>query len=226
MNKVRQLSNYFILACLILNTIKLWSAPEWETWDSHSQQAYPWYTPSFLKILITWPTQTWNVFEWTSGQNPAAQWWARHCHTITSIQAIDPNQLEQLETNQSSNNLIIKKRQTKTVYQNLPLFNLTEINPVFWGGIDSSYVQAIHETNQLYDCIILDGPHLQACYQAALLHLQPNGYLVINGAKATPDRMLIAINLPSLDLRNLRIATDLDKLVMHTYYCQPRQTVK
>jgi hypothetical protein len=216
----------FLFLYLILNSYQLQATPEWETWDSHSQQAYPWYTPEFLKILTTWPTQTWNVLEWSSGPTPAASWWAAHCHAMTTIQSISLKNPNQLETTQTTGNLTIKKRQISSAHQELPLFNLTEINPVFWGGQNSSYIQAIHETNQLYDCIILDGPHIQACYLAALSHLKPNGYLIINGAKATPDRMLIAINLHLLDLTNLEIASDPSKLVMHTYYWQPKQFAK
>lgn len=136
----------------------------------------PWFSSPFLDVLQTWDISSWNIFEWGSGYSTL--WFSKHANHIKSVE-IDLSWFELLS--KEINHLNIK---------NIDYYYKTseESNVTTGHGIDSNigenseYVNIINETEEKYDCIIIDGKHRNTCAKHALNHIKNNGIIILDNA--------------------------------------------
>lgn len=144
----------------------------------------PYFTQPFLEQLSSWDISHWSIFNWNVGEGFTPAWLARKCRRLICVE-------HRPEWQQALNNFFQQKRlahahcllgalERKTTPH--PLFGTQEINTMNYLGEQNSYVQAIDQTAELYDCIIIDGMHRNACAVAALRHIKPGGIIILNNA--------------------------------------------
>ncbi len=142
---------------------------EWCFIDTENQVVYPWFTQPFLAELSKWNTRNWEVFEWGSGYSTG--WFAKQCKHITSVE------------NSSNWREAVVNYLHSLGHTNFNVYT-RECKNVIGGEIDchNDYIDAIHQSDQKYDCIIIDGMYRNACAKAALAHIKPGGLIILDNA--------------------------------------------
>ncbi len=160
--------------------------------DHRNGLVLPWFTKSFLDILVTWDTKNWDVFEWGCGYSTI--WFADNCRTVTSIENDEQwvNEVNQELINRNVPNAIIKYRKAELssdpVSHPSPFLAWTGSEAYPWAysvgekGENSPYVNAIDEDDRLYDCIVIDGYHRNTCAEHVLKHLKKGGIVIVDNA--------------------------------------------
>ena len=160
---------------------------EWEVYDHTLEMCYPWYAKTFIAELKNWNLSDWTIFEWRSTKYSTA-WLAKKCSQITTVEDLHPN-LKNDTRKSSMQNLISKYHLKNVIYKQRnielkeiahPILGVSYTNPINQLGLNSPYVNAILETKELYDCIIIDGLHYNACAKMALSRIKPNGIIIVN----------------------------------------------
>ena len=160
--------------------------------DDRNGLVLPWFTRSFLDVLVTWDTKNWDVFEWGSGYSTI--WLAANCHSVTSIETYKEwvDDVSKELNNRNLHNAIVKYREgelsTDPIKNPSPFLSWTGSTAYPWEyslgerGENSPYVNAIDEDDKLYDCIIIDGYHRNTCAKHILKHLKPGGIVILDNA--------------------------------------------
>lgn len=189
----------FIAISLLLANLNTYALPkvpensrcEWLNKDANGW-IMPYLTKPFLDQLKIWDISNWSVFIWNDGEGITPAWFARKCRKLVCVDY-------RIEWQQALNAFFQQKRCPHAVCllgklerkaAKHPLFGLQEINVMNYLGDQSSYVRAIDQTDELYDCIIIDGLHRNACARAALKHIKPGGILILNN----PNQATIGCN--------------------------------
>jgi len=147
---------------------------EWHFLDPEGK-ILPWFTRPFLDVMLTWDLSNWDVLEYGSGYSTL--WLAEHCKSVTSIEN-NPAWAESVK--HCLNERFIHNSQ------------------VFLHEDPASYVEAVNESEMLYDCVIVDGVMRNECLAAALKHLKPGGIVIFDNANqatcgfdSTPSFLLL-----------------------------------
>ena len=178
---------YFLLIAILTINVNLKCLHEWEVYDINSGLCFPWYAKPFLLEMQTWDMSNWKIFEWRSRKHSTI-WLAKNCRSITAVDDLDlrinndlhQQQMKYLIRKYDVKNLTYKSRAIEVVIEEHPFFGKIESNIRSNYGENSPYVNAIHETDEQYDCIIIDGWHYNACARAALSHVKKGTVIIVD----------------------------------------------
>ncbi len=114
----------------------------------------PWYTKPTLEWLKQQDTSDWKVFEYGCGYSTI--WWRLNCKEVVSI----------------DNNEKWTKAMGAELVSSEKIFYVSSIRDV--------HRALSKNTNNYYDCIVIDGEYRDECSSYAIRHLKPGGYLIID----------------------------------------------
>lgn len=134
--------------------------------DKRCGVLFPWYSKPFLDFLATLDTSSWNVFEYGSGFSTL--WYAVNCATVTSVED------DGTWASGVSNYL------QEAGITNANVMHERGGPDIFDSGEGSPYVMSIYKTDTLYDVVVVDGVHRNACVKHAVKKLKKNGILIFD----------------------------------------------
>lgn len=122
-------------------------------------EVYPWLNETAFDLIEQWKMSEWDVFEYGSGWSTI--WWAMRCRNVVSVES-DQSFYGYMKTE-------IEK------FHNVD-YRFRTMVPCS----DCEYVQAINESNGVYDLVIIDGRNRVLCTKEVLTHLKPTSVVIFD----------------------------------------------
>ena len=168
--------------------LSLYQANMWQSKDVDGT-TLPYFSQTFLQELQKWDVKDWSVFIWGAGDCPTEStlfWFARKCKKVTYVDWYDRwiGELNNFIDRQLHmvNKVLFKCRAIERIEKNDPLLGKVNVNIFSNFGMNSSYVNAVAEDGEKYDCVIVDGYHRNSCISKAITHIKPGGVIILNNA--------------------------------------------
>jgi hypothetical protein len=128
--------------------------------DTETGLIMPWFNREALDFIKTLNISQWKVFEWGAGYSTL--WWQNYVKRITTIEHFSV----------WYNAIKYKVKPNCQLY----LRKLIKCKPC-------PYTTAINETDDLYDCIVIDGRNRVLCAKNVLKHVAPLGYIILDNSE-------------------------------------------
>jgi len=133
--------------------------------DTRINCMFPWFNKTAIEYITKINISTWNVFEWGSGYSTI--WWSHYAKHITAIEHYSKwfQTMRNLFRPVKRSNIICKLKDFKK-------------------SVSCPYTKAIHDTPDIYDCIIVDGRNRVLCIQEifAQKHTKPGSLIILDNS--------------------------------------------
>jgi predicted O-methyltransferase YrrM len=147
----------------------------------------PYYNHHVLDLLLDTKIAHWSVFEWGTGYSTV--WFQNHVERIIAT-----------ESNRRYYKSFLPLMKSNCLYMRRDLIK-NKLCP---------YVNAIHESKEKYDCIIVDGRNRNLCIKQIPQYIKKNGLIILdnsdrkkynNGKRFLNKHFKLYFNAP-IDLKN------------------------